>query len=133
MNPLLIDTTKITPKISFEPEKRMFEIAGESRPENVKEFYEPLLKWLDQYSTEINSQKLNFSDNPLTFNFKLDYFNSSSSKFIFDIIKKIVEMHSNGINVKIDWYYEDGDDDMRDAGSELSRMVKFEFGFVVVE
>lgn len=133
MNPLLIDTTKITPKIAFEPEKRTFEIIGESRPENVKEFYEPVLQWLDQFSTETNSQKINYSDNPLLFNFKLDYFNSSSSKFIFDIIKKIVEMHSNGISVKIIWFYEDGDDDMHDAGTELSRMVKFEFGFVVVD
>ncbi len=134
MDKLLIEATEISPKILFNPSERMFEIFGESRPENVREFYEPILNWLDEYGKELFSSGDQGSDaKPLTFNFKLEYFNSSSSKFILDILRKIIEYHSKGVNIVINWHFDEGDEDMQEAGEELSKMVNFPFNYLEIE
>lgn len=132
MNKLLIEATEISPKVSFDPATRVFEIYGESRPENVREFYEPILNWLEEFGKELFNQP-QAGANPLTFNFKLEYFNSSSSKFILDILRKIIEYHSKGVNVVINWHYDEGDEDMQEAGEELAKMVNFPFNYMEIE
>jgi hypothetical protein len=133
MNKLMIEATEISPKILFDPASRVFEIFGESRPENVREFYEPILNWLDEYGKELFSQPQDPEAKPLTFNFKLEYFNSSSSKFILDILRKIIEYHSKGVNIVINWHFDEGDEDMQEAGEELSKMVNFPFNYLEIE
>jgi hypothetical protein len=132
MESLIIEATKISPRISFDTKTKIFEIKGESRPENVRVFYDPILNWLNEYGTELLSS--NHDSNVVhEFNFKLEYFNSSSSKYIFDILKKVVEFHLNGIQVKVNWFFDEGDEDMQEAGDELSRMVKYPFNYIEVE
>lgn len=136
MKPLIIKSTEITPSIEFNPDTEVYEIGGESRPESVREFYEPILTWLDNYAIELSKRtdlikNENFS---IKMNFKLEYFNSSSAKYFLDILKKMIsKFHNQGINVKVFWYYEDGDDDMQEAGEELSHMVKFPFKYIAVK
>lgn len=133
MDALIIEATENSPLISFDTESKIFEIVGESRPENVREFYEPILNWMDDCGTEMSSN-LNDENNatPITFNFKLEYFNSSSSKFILDIVKKIYDYHTKGIKIKVNWFFDEGDEDMQEAGEELSKMVKFPFEYVEI-
>lgn len=137
MNHLNIEATETAPRISFNPDTRIFEITGESRPENVREFYEPIIKWLDDYGKEIFSVtdiEKNVNEKiSLRFNFRLGYFNSSSAKFIHDILKKIIELFYQGIDIKIYWYYEEGDEDMQDAGEDLSEMINFPFNYIEIQ
>lgn len=134
MEPLLIEATEATPKIVFEPSRSNFEFDGCSRPENVREFYTPVLEWLERYKLVLkDGGSAEYQDNPLTFKFKLSYFNSSSAKFILDILMEINNYYIQGVNVKIDWYFEEGDEDMKDVGEELSDMVKFPFSYVMMK
>lgn len=124
MESLYIEATEFTPRISFNPHNQPFEIAGVSRPENASEFYEPIVKWLD-----------NYSNNPLketTINFIFDYFNTSSLKYFLIILSKFKEIAEKGNNVTINWYYNEEDDSMYEAGKNLEELSELQFNFIPV-
>ena len=81
METLLIEGSPKTPTIKFDWDKGFLEIKGRSIPENSIEFYKPLVDWLDKYSGK--PQKLT------NVNIHLEYFNTSSSKCILDVFKKL--------------------------------------------
>jgi hypothetical protein len=130
MEPLYIEPTEFTPKVFFDPENSVFEISGFSRPENVIGFYRPILKWLEEYNERVLSQNINFDKSILTINMKMTYFNSASSKFLLDILLEFMKFHSKGNKVEINWYYEDGDDEIQESGEEISDMLGYPFNFI---
>ncbi len=130
MNRLYIEPSNVAPKVEFDPEKKYFEISGRSRPENCREFFEPILNWIDDFKAEVFSKGEDYRFEA-TMTFKLDYFNSSSAKFVLDILNSLNELNLKGHNLAINWYYEDGDEDMLEAGEELSKMVKYHFNYIL--
>lgn len=132
MDALTIDSTRNSPKVILDPINQVFEITGESRPENVRLFYEPIIRWIDDYYHEISASILrgNQPMKKLTIDIKLGYFNSSSAKFIFDLLHKVHQFYDHGIDVKANWFYEDNDEDMKQAGIDLSEMLDFPFAYI---
>lgn len=130
MEPLYIEPTEFTPKVFFDPENSVFEISGFSRPENVIGFYRPILKWLEEYNERVLSLNINFDKSILTINMKMTYFNSASSKFLLDILLEFMKFHSKGNKVEINWYFEDGDDEIQESGEEISDMLGYPFNFI---
>ena len=116
--------TATTPYINFDQATGLLEIDGRSIPENVIDFYHPILRWIDEYSkdpcetTEIT--------------LKFEYFNTSSSKRIFDIMKKLEKMAADsGKRVVINWYYEEDDEDIFFAGNDYKALIsKVEFNLI---
>lgn len=134
MDKINIEETKATPSVILDIEDRKFEIVGCSRPENVREFYMPVINWFESVIENIEEAKTKLSsDGPVKFDFKLSYFNSASAKFILDILLYINQLHSSDIDIKINWHYEEGDEDMRDVGEELAEMVDFEFKYIMMK
>jgi hypothetical protein len=125
MQNLNIAPTVNTPAITCDPAARLYTLQGESRPENVKDFYDPIMIWLDEYMLFCSSDP-----KPVTVDFKLVYFNSSSAKCLLNILKKFGEFITRGIPVTINWHYEEDDEDMKDAGEEMSRIVKVSFNYI---
>ncbi|MGD0755067.1 MAG: SiaB family protein kinase [Bacteroidales bacterium] len=125
---LIIDKTIYSPAVTFDPDKNIFEISGESRPFDVPRFYEILLKWLDEYSLHLNNSNTN--QEPIIFNFNFEYYNSLSSKYILDFCKKLANLRIDGKNINIKWHYEEDDMDMLEAGKEMSRISKFPFEYI---
>jgi len=93
------------PTVNFNAETGVCEIAGESYLEETVEFYAPLIKWLEEY---IDTTK----NNKITFNFKLTYYNTSSSKRIVDILLILKSFEEKGGNVQVNWFYEEDDLDI---------------------
>ncbi|ALO16311.1 MAG TPA: DUF1987 domain-containing protein [Salinivirga sp.] len=133
MDKINIEETKATPAITLDAENLKFEIAGCSRPENVREFYMPVINWFEKVLEDTDAIRANIKDDQtINFDFKLSYFNSASAKFILDILLYINQLHSSDIDIKINWHYEEGDEDMRDVGEELAEMVDFEFKYIMM-
>lgn len=133
MESLRIEGSNISPKVIFDPATRSLEISGYSRPENVRDFYMPLLQWIEDYCASIKKGKPTDADiEPINFKFKFIYFNSSSAKFIYDIILLLSNIQNEGIPIKIYWYFDEDDDELREAGEELSDMAHVPFFFVEV-
>jgi hypothetical protein len=125
MRKLIIAETSNSPKVILDPEKKTFQISGESRPPNAWEFYSPVVTWLD----ELSANPSEYND-PISFNLNFNYFNSSSGKMILDICKILAGLRSKGVEVEVKWYFEKGDNDMLEAGREMSDILKFPFEYI---
>lgn len=125
MEILLIERTDNTPKIVFDPEEFLFTIKGASRPENARKFYEPVISWLERYIAQLPSTSA-----PLSVEVKLSYFNSASMNYLSDIFKLIGKIHNNGKRIIIDWYTDEDDELLREAGQELSELSGLPFNFI---
>jgi hypothetical protein len=100
----------------------------------VRDFYFPLIQWLDELNNWIkNNKSLNVEVEPFTFKFKLIYFNSSSAKFIYDIIILLNGFQKEGFSIKIYWYFDEDDDELREAGEELSDMANVPFYYIATQ
>jgi hypothetical protein len=121
MEKIHINRTKVSPEIILDPETGFAEVAGESYPENSVSFYAPVMEWLDQV---IEAKK------EVEFNFQLDYFNTSSSKCILDILTKLEKYHLDGGKLTVKWHYNEDDDDMQEAGEDFSADLTLPFELV---
>lgn len=119
MEPFVLDPTDETPTVVLDKTNNKFELSGKSLPEDVTTFYDPILEWLDEYASNPND--------PTVFKFKMIYFNTASSKLIMDILLKLEEMVEDGANVKVEWFYQENDEDMMEAGEEFSDIVEVDF------
>ncbi|MGC9374370.1 MAG: DUF1987 domain-containing protein [Bacteroidales bacterium] len=124
MELISIEGTPKTPAVSFNAETGVIEIKGRSIPENSIEFYRPLVEWLEEYSK--NPQKLT------TVNIQLEYFNTSSSKCILDVFKKLESIKKARNDVIINWYYEEDDEDMLEAGEDYESIIRIPFKMIEV-
>lgn len=94
------------PVVSFDASTGVCELKGESYMEETYKFYSPLIAWLRKF---IETEK-----RPVTFNFKLTYFNTSSSRIILDILDLIRKYNLSGAECVVNWYYDEEDPDMAD-------------------
>jgi hypothetical protein len=117
MEILNLEGTEDTPKIILDKKNGIFEISGRSLPEDSAEFYRPVLEWIDDYGKDPNANT--------DFVFKLEYFNTASSKLILDVLSALEDIKS----MKILWYFHEDDEDMEEAGQEFSELVEIPFEF----
>lgn len=124
MEALAIEGTAKTPNVKFDAEQGTVEIKGRSIPENSIEFYKPLVDWLEEYGkgpaalTKVNIQ--------------LEYFNTSSSKCILDVFKKLEAIYKAKNEVIINWYYEEDDEDMLEAGEDYESIIRVPFKMIEI-
>ncbi|MBI9053197.1 MAG: DUF1987 domain-containing protein [Bacteroidales bacterium] len=123
MKVLIIEETADTPYINLNPNTGIFEFRGNSIPENVSSFYEPILDWLDRYIECPNENT--------KFNFKLKMISSASSKIFFDILIKIDMIHElENSNVKVSWFYNIFDDEIKDIGLDYKDSMNVPFELI---
>ncbi len=123
MEPLKILANDSNPAIYLDAEQGRFEIRGNSMPEDARGFYEPIVKWFDEYADNPNPET--------EIIFQMNLLNTSSTKLFIDIFKKInkiVESESSEVNVI--WYYAYGDDDIQEVGVEFKDFCKGSFELV---
>lgn len=124
MKPIIIEGTPKTPTIRFDVSEGIFEIKGRSIPENSVEFYKPLIDWLDDYKeTPLDKTVVNI---------RLEYFNTSSSKCILDVFKKLEAIHKAKNDVVVNWFYEEDDEDMLEAGEDYESIIRVPFKMIEI-
>lgn len=64
---------------------------------------------------------------------RLEYFNTTSSKYIMDIFKLFIPLHKDGSEVTVYWYYDVDDENMHEAGVDYKAMVNIPFKLIPVE
>ncbi len=124
MEPIIIEGTPKTPSVKFDASEGIFEIRGRSIPENSVEFYKPLNEWLDNYM-QVPLDKT-------VVNIRLEYFNTSSSKCILDVFKRLEAIHKSKHDVEINWFYEEDDEDMLEAGEDYDSIIKVPFKMIEI-
>jgi len=119
-----IEGTPKTPTITLNPESGIIEIKGRSIPENSIEFYKPIVDWLEDYAKKPNEKTV--------VNIQLEYFNTSSSKCILDVFKKLENLEKDKNDVVVNWYYEEDDEDMLEAGEDYESIIKVPFKMIEI-
>ncbi len=125
METIIREGTPKTPYVRLDGDKGIVEIKGRSIPENSIEFYKPLIDWLEEYGVEALPQT--------SVNIQLEYFNTSSSKCILDIFKKLESIFKKGQKVEVNWYYEEDDEDMFEAGEDYQSIINIPFKMIEME
>lgn len=120
--PLKIAGTDTTPEVNFDSRKNNLEISGCSVPENGMAFYSKLNNWLDNY--------LITNPNNIKVNIRLDYFNTTSSKCILDFLFRLQSYKTENIELQINWFFQDGDEDLEEAGLNYSEIIKIPFALI---
>lgn len=130
MDSFIIAPTEDSPSVNFDTTANHFVISGASRPENSRNFYTPIIDWITDYESVLESRKQSGDNTPLTLVYRFDYFNSSSAKFILDILLILKRFVDKGYSVKVQWICDGRDEDMLDMGHEFSELAELEFDYI---
>jgi SiaC family regulatory phosphoprotein len=107
-----VPATARTPSVMFDFGQNHLKLIGESYPEDVTEFYNPVFAAIDAYLAGLGKGKCRFD-------FELIYLNSSSAKAIMMLMDKLEAAAANGASVDVFWYYDQEDDTMQELGEEF--------------
>ncbi len=122
MKNLCRDATRETLKVDCDIHTGEISLEGISYPQDAADFFEPISEWLDSYISGIA--------NPVVLNVKVSYLNSSSTKFLFELIDKMEEYFNQGGDARVSWYYAEDDEDIKEAGLEFKEDMKLPFEIV---
>jgi len=125
MEDVKINKTERTPNVILDHEKGYIELRGRSLPMNSMEFFEPIHHWLVDYSK--TPRKVT------TVNIMLDYFDTSSSKHIYNIFNSLRTVNEKGNLITVNWHFENGDEEMEETGKDYENLFQMSFNFVKVD
>ena len=114
---LHIPATERSPEVTFDSDSHHLKISGESYPEDVVEFYEPLFDALSTYLERLG-------DGSCRVDLQLIYFNSGSAEILMSLLHKLDDAAKSGASVRIYWHFDEDDDRMQELGEELGAGVR---------
>ncbi len=130
MRKLFIEAKDYLPGILFDPDQDRFEITGKSRPENIKSYFDPIFNWLDDFFQPSEFFNKYSITKPFILKFEVDYFNSTSAKMFFSIIKKLRFLQDESIPFEIHWYYDKDDEDTKENGEDMAEETGYEIKLI---
>lgn len=120
---VLLEKTTDTPLIHFAP--GMLVIEGRSITEDILGFWNPLLAWTARYIEEPEKHTM--------VEIGLEYTNSSSNKFINEILRMLSSLKTKGLDVEVIWKYEEDDESILQLGRDLESLCGIKFAFKEID
>jgi len=97
------ERTKTTPYVLIDEEKGYMRFEGESYLEDIVGFFKDINDWLREY--------LSSDFDEFTFDCELKYFNSSTTKQLYNMLR-LMDVYAPGKKVVVNWIVADEDDFM---------------------
>jgi len=104
---IIQEELKNCPGITYYPDSDKLELVGRSIPENPELIFRRLDEWITVHF-EKNST--------LNVSIQLEYINSGSSKYLYEILKRFTGYIKSGMKIDILWLYEEDDEAMLELG-----------------
>jgi len=123
-NNIYIESTRKTPSVTLDS-KGIIKIEGRSIPEDADLFFKDVTRWMSNYATLKTESTL--------VDLSFEYLNSGTSKVVLQILKTLKDMASTGHKLTINWYFEEGDDDIQERGEYYATILDLKINFVEVE
>jgi hypothetical protein len=98
---------KNCPGITYYPGANKLELVGRSIPENPELIFRRLDEWITTHFEK---------NRELNVNIQLEYINSGSSKYLYEILKRLTGFGRSGCDVRMKWLYEEDDEAMLELG-----------------
>jgi hypothetical protein len=98
---------------------------GRSILENAGDFYRPLQQWVIDYiaSTIVDTRVI----------FAFEFINTSSTKWVYSIVKELSKFENVRNRVTIEWHYEKGDEELFELGEIIHTFIDCPFLFYEAE
>jgi hypothetical protein len=119
MENLEIAGTIKTPTILMNGENGSMLLEGRSNPENARLLFQPVIDWLEEY-VKHPAQRTDLKIN-------LELFNTSSSKYLLEVLRKIRYLADNNYEFNVTWMYEEDDLEMLDTAEAYEMMTGLRF------
>lgn len=113
------ENTEKTPLVEVLEDQGKINISGRSITENSYDFYKEFLHWVEVYAEQTQQD--------IEVNVHLEYFNTSTSKCLLQMFKSLEKVVSRNYSVKVNWFYDDEDEDMMEAGEDYRDVVNLDF------
>jgi len=123
LHELKILPSKRTPDITLNPDG-IIKIAGRSMITNTIDFGRQIEDWIEEYVDD--------PANMTRVDFNLEYLPSSNLKFYISILKRIETVKLKNKLCSVNWYYDDGDDDIIEKGEYISSYLDIPFNFIKI-
>jgi hypothetical protein len=121
----IIQGSPKTPTVELDGDSGVLLLRGRSIPENSIDFFQPINHWIDEYCADPQQETI--------LQIRLEYFNTSSSKCILDLFRKLEQLNKEKSKVMVEWFYETDDEDMEEAGEDYQAIVELPFSMIEVE
>ncbi len=120
MENLILEGTINLPSINFNASTHLLKITGRSIPEHPVKFYEPIESWIVSY--------LKTQPSKISIVIHLDYLNTHSTECVLIMLKKVVNYtQPNQVAIKIEWCFDEDDEDMEALGEDLASLLEIPF------
>jgi hypothetical protein len=115
----VIKETLFTPSVKIYKDEHRIIVSGQSRLEDPAPFFEEFMVLLDE--------KINEFKTYISIDFQISYLNSSSSKWLFHILKGIQSRFQGKKLITVNWYFEEDDDSILEAGEVFQSLLSLPF------
>lgn len=118
-----LEQTDMTPEVRLDEERGLLAFKGESYPEDVASFYEPLIGKVEAFLKQATKIEVAFH---------LSYFNTSSAKYFYDLLSRLEDAQPK-VDVSIKWYYSESDDVMEEHGEDFKMDFSMSFEMIALQ
>ena len=118
-----IAPTKSTPEVILDPDGGII-IRGRSMVANVIEFSKQIEDWIDKYIC--NPADITCVD------FHLEYLPTFTTRFYISLLSKIASVKLKNKKVIVNWYYDEGDEDILEKGEYISSVLSIPFNLIKI-
>ena len=115
MNDLIIDKTKETPEINFNPSTGVLKITGRAYSNDIYQFYNGFIVWVDQYLMNPKEKT--------TIEIQIEYCNTIFNKLLIKLFEKSKTVLEKNKQLVIVWRYEKGDKESADEANYISKLI----------
>jgi len=119
---LMIKPTRTSFGVEFLFSEGILRFSGDSYPENSVDFFLPLLQWVSEFVT--------YPCKNVTVELRVKYFNTSTSKYLFQIMELLQTYHAKGNELNITWFSQGNDDDVLETWRELMHELDLSFDVI---
>lgn len=116
---LRIEASPASFGVEFLNAEGLMRFSGNSYPENAVDFFQPLLQWVQDYVRFPHKQTL--------VEFRVNYFNTSSSKYLFQILEILSGLSAKGHTVEVVWVSTDENQEMLETWREIVGELELEY------
>ncbi|MFP4662870.1 MAG: SiaC family regulatory phosphoprotein [Bacteroidales bacterium] len=116
MSQQVIKETQSTPGLLYDSKQRHLKLSGISIPEDPRPFYAEVHKRCQELQAK--------SDGVDCFIFRMDYFNTLSAKYLYNLMQALSE---DIPAIRFVWEYEPDDEDLLEAGEDFADMLGSDF------
>jgi hypothetical protein len=102
----------------------MLRISGRSMIQDITVISKPIDAWIEQYLQNPADQTC--------VDFYLEYINTTNVKFYISLLTRIETLRLKDKKYTINWYYDEGDEDIIEKGEYISSVVEIPFNFIVI-